>query len=278
MTARHLAVLGFLAFVHLALAAVVVVWGIVVRNGTGADSLLGVAFGIPYGQLGFAAIWAVMAPTRVSVRVLVSSVLGAVAIAGFVGFFGAIHFEDFVLLIVAVFGVTWILLQIPLWICRLGFGWQLQLVNGTASTDSHDELQFGIRQLLLWTTILGIVFGMARWGFAESNWGGHVFESQTLIAFVLLGGFSFLLTAPMIWATLLKAYLYVTLPLAILFVGMVTLVELPVFNLCLDKSGNPSPLFWWLMNFMHTAVLLVSLFALRFAGLRLSRRRIAERT
>jgi hypothetical protein len=51
---------------------------------------------------------------------------------------------------------------VPLALFRRFRGWRIHLAHEPPATGKH-RLQFGIAQILLWTTALGILFGLARW-------------------------------------------------------------------------------------------------------------------
>ncbi|HSG18992.1 MAG TPA: hypothetical protein VLE70_22050, partial [Anaerolineae bacterium] len=64
-------------------------------------------------------------------------------------------------IVAAMFG-QWLLYQVPLWYMRL-HGWKLDYPGTARSESRRAEVQFGIKHLLMWTTIVAGFMGITRW-------------------------------------------------------------------------------------------------------------------
>ena len=136
-----------------------------VMSGTGlepgAEVLIGPWMGIATGQFGLVAIWGVLAPQKMLHRLGVSLLLGTILAMSFgLGLVAASagHGPPPPEAIPALFGLLLLLpqiiasVQVPLWIARLFWGWQVAHVRDLGSLSRAK--QFSIAQMLTATALI----------------------------------------------------------------------------------------------------------------------------
>lgn len=135
------------------------------------------------GQLAIAAAWAVLAPRQVIERTLTAVLATACCLgAGILPM--ALNAQLKEPLAPCIWLLPWVLLslQIPLWTCRLIFGWHV--VKGSEPGPAAPaRRQFGMRQLLAAVTIIAVWLGLFRLSMANADgWGD--FEPVTFAALI----------------------------------------------------------------------------------------------
>lgn len=219
-----------------------------------------------FSQVTLLAAWNALGDSRQAVRPIVSFVL--VFMVWLIGFalpmgFGATPMNPFIPG-VAMF-VQWVVVQVPLWIVRLTFRWQMGPICDDADQAKLRIVQFGIRHLIIWTTLVAIVLGVSRWmvGFL-----GPEKRDQTGFALFLACNSMFA------WPTLLSALVHRWMPTAIVaalvFTIIVTWSEPFIFNALI--GGSREGIFNWL-NAIQFGWILGSMLILRAMGYRLIRPR-----
>jgi hypothetical protein len=155
----------------------------------------------------------------------------------------------------------WLALQFPFWALALGLGLQLRH-SGDAEKAPARQVQFGIRHLLVVMLLVGVVLGVGRAVFAFNDTlftgGGET------PAFIFLAAAAIVLTLPLLLAALMPRMAALGVPLALLFMGVMTLVELPL----LDRLGGGGPELghFIAINVAMAAVILLSALVVRLNG------------
>ena len=134
---------------------------------------LGYLFGTIFGQTTLAGAWAAFGPFRWRWRLLLAPVwlvLLWACVAFSIGLHGGPGDPLFLLLLAGCLLGQWILVLLPF--AGLALGYRVQLVHGSDGAAGIDQgidpgskprqLQFGIRQLLILTTIVAVVLGILQ--------------------------------------------------------------------------------------------------------------------
>jgi len=145
-------------------------------------------------------------------------------------------------------------------------------IPGTERPLCNQAVQFGIRQLLIWTTGAALTLGAARlifWnlGLNSAIWDTLARDGATV---GLLLAFNMILACPVAWALLHPKHLGVRIAIAALIVGLATLAENPAFALLIRFGPPDSNIFWWI-NGAGTLCLSINLLIVRLCGYRLVR-------
>lgn len=233
---------------------------------------LGYFFGSLFAHTTLAAAWSVLGPARLVWRVPLSLVwvlLLPVAIAVNIAINGGPR-EAPLLLGACLLG-QWLLLQFPLWGLRFAFQLQLQHEDEVQGEFDPREWQFGIRQLLIVTTIAGVVFGIGRVIVANLPAQFSLIRGEGPI-FLFLAAAAIVLTLPLLLAGLLKrnTLLGVTLVLGFLLVG--NLLEWPLLKYVHSGPG-PKLHDLFAINAFSAALILAVVMTVRLSGYRLIRQR-----
>jgi len=142
-----------------------------VMSGTGlepgAEVLIGPWMGIATGQFGLVAIWGVLAPQKLLHRLGVSLLLGAILATSFgLGLVAASagHGPPPPEAIPSLLGLLLLLpqiiagVQVPLWVARLFWGWQVAHVRELGSLSRAK--QFSIAQMLTVTALIAVLLAL----------------------------------------------------------------------------------------------------------------------
>ena len=164
--------------------------------------------------------------------------------------------------------VQWLAIQAPLWVLRLGLGWRLSWPGEEAPAPTNNETQFGLRQLFVWTILFAVTFALARWLLpGEAMSGGVQDVSETLAVLIVISVFSSFLALPIIWATLVRRWIALWLPISIVCCVVLAVAEGMAMRRALG-TGVDEEIFWAL-NAIQFVAATASLLLLRGSGVRL---------
>ncbi len=131
----------------------------------------------------------------------------------------------------------WLLLQFPLWGIAVGFGVQLRHTDEIGSGEHPIQRQFGIRQLMLLTAVVGVLFGVGRiavpYLFREFVFLPVV---APVIAFLIVA--EVVMTLPLVVAALLRRHTVIGVLLALTLIGAITACELPLLKMVVSGSSS----------------------------------------
>jgi hypothetical protein len=131
--------------------------------------------------------WIALFDDRISRRLFGSGVLFVTAWALQPVWF-SVNADEFRFLEVSMI-VQWLSVQFPLWLLLPSFGWKMEVT--CAEPLSERRTQFGIRHLILWTTLAAVLMGLVRAiSSAEGPYAtfGLVVVFNSLVAFPALIG------------------------------------------------------------------------------------------
>ena len=243
-------------------------------RGPGDEWRIGVGFGFGFSIVSLAGLWAVFGPFRFFTRVPLALLLVAFSILALGAFFllnvrmGA-NFEGAILVAITAV-LQWVGLVAVFTAARAITG-SILMLPGTTPAGGKHKAQFGIRQILIWTTGVAIFLAIlrlmvSRFMPAGFNWAAVARESS---AFALLLGFNLVVTCSITWAILSRGNLLLRLFVALALVLLATWLEDPAFRAVLGPGGEAA-IFWWI-NGAGSLCLVVNLLIVRLCGYRLMR-------
>jgi len=232
----------------------------------------GIVVGIVFSQIVLFATWAALGPASVFVRTLggsVAAVLVSLALVSCIRNSG-VPGEEFLWFGIAM--VQWAGIQIPLWALRAGFGWRLSWpYEKQGDSALANEMQFGIRQLMAWTALLGLTLGTGRLLLPAE--GGELGGADAVRVFCVITCYNCLLAWPIVWLTLTR---FLSWPVCLMGIVAccvgITLAEVATLHAVIGRSGGS--LFLGFVNAIQTFFASISLVALRRSGFQLLRTRI----
>jgi len=186
----------------------------------------GVFWGIMCGQTTAAAAWCAFGPARLAWRLPASLIwiTALLAIDAFTRrhYLGAASHSISVGM--EVLG-QWLLIQLLLWVLVSARGVQLRYRDDSDTEIEPRTRQFGIRQLMVATAIVGVAFGVGRFVVTSLDIQLDV-KSASLVFFVIA---NVIITLPLLVASLLPQRAFPLTVLTLLLVGLVTGWEAPLF-------------------------------------------------
>lgn len=257
---RTIPILVFLAFqllLNLSIATFLEVKG---------DEVAGCVVGSVFSQIVLIAIWCTLVPIHFVKRYLIGSALfGLSAICMFCCAWrdGGGGSRTAVMIAAAMFA-QWLIYQMPLWHARWK-GWYVSnhQLDELADSVTGNDLQFGISQLLFWTTIMAILLGVTRALITvigdDLNAGG--FGELDMFLTMALG--NSLLVLPLVYACFSRQRMLLWLGIACCWAVFVSIAQV-MFNGRVDD-------FLVMMNVVQVVVVFLTLMLVRLAGVRLYR-------
>jgi len=159
-------------------------------------------------------------------------------------------------------------LQVPFWAIALGTGMRLRYRETGSSSSDPREFQFGIRQLMIFTAIVAVIFGMGRLVVTGLGPQLEPGAGTVLPTFLFLVVASIVMTLPLFLAGLLPRYWWQAVLVVLLLIGLATACELPLMN-TLPIGGGPDTLHLVCINTFTSAWILALVLVARFSGYRL---------
>ncbi len=245
---------------ELALAIIVCLSILVVR--VQDDIYAATMIGFLFVQILVAAVWTVLAPVNLFFRIASGT--------SFVAFVCACLFRcayrdggglNVAVAITGAMIAQWLVYQIPLWYLSWT-GWQLQ-APGQPIANQKADFQFGIRHLLIWTTIVGLFMGASRFVAPQFQDATTDLSSVTQQLLVLTLGNS-LIVIPILWGCLSRYYFWLWSGITIGVCILVCIAETTVLS---DAEVE----FFWLVNAVQAVISILAMLAIRWTGYRLQR-------
>jgi hypothetical protein len=182
--------------------------------------------------------------------------------------------EGAVLVGACLFG-QWLLLQVPLWTIALAFGAHLRHSDHLQAGFDPRERQFGIRQLIIVTTIVAIIFGCGRLIVPQMAEQLKLTRGEAPI-FIFLGVAAIVQTLPLLLAALMRRFAIPGVLVVLVLIGFATAyLEVPLLRLVSRGPGLQTRDFI-AINTFTTSIMIIVLLAVRLNGYCLSRWRPAS--
>lgn len=231
---------------------------------------LGYFFGSLFGHTTLAAAWAAFGPGRLLWRVPLSVawlILLAIGVQINIVINGGPH-NGAVVLGACMLGL-WLFLQLPLWGLALGLRMNLRHTDDMEQQFDPRQWQFGIRQLIIITAIVGVTFGVGRmlltaFGDRFTLVGGE----GPIIMFLATA--TIVLTLPLLLAGLMRRLAIPGVLLALALIVGATYLEFPLMARLMG-GAVPSGLDLAAINAFSAAVVLIIVTIVRLNGYSLSR-------
>ncbi|HUE72282.1 MAG TPA: hypothetical protein VMP01_15465 [Pirellulaceae bacterium] len=225
---------------------------------------IGFFLGTMFGQTTVASAWTAFGPAPLVWRLPLSFlwvVMLAMAIGINVGMRGGPDEAYFV--IGACLIGQWFLVQLPLWGLAMGYGLRLRHRDDANMTSDPRERQFGIRQLLIITTIVAVVFGIGRLIVPNLNIG----SSGEPAIFIFLAVAAIVITLPLLLASLLPRLALPGTLVTLVLIGLATAWELPMLRSAgVGSRGGPDAMHFVWINAITTMWLLALVLVVRWNG------------
>jgi hypothetical protein len=227
---------------------------------------IGFFFGSFFGQATLAAAWTALGPGPIGWRIPLSAVwVTMLPVAIFINL-GLNHGPDDVMIIIgACVFAQWLVVQLPLWALAFGYGLRLRHVDDIDPTQDRSERQFGIRHLMIFTAIVGVIFGAGR---LLIGWlGASYFADDEVPIFIFLAAAAVILTLPLLLAGLLPRRAIPAVLLVLALIGLATVWEVTLLR-TVSGAATPGPDMWhfvWI-NVFTAATILAGVLILRSNG------------
>ena len=188
---------------------------------------IGYILGTMFGHATLASAWSALGPSSLIMRMPLSLVwLSAVYVALMAN--EALN-SDSGLFLTAPLSLLgqWLLVQVPIWVLVWRYGVQLRHRTEVATSAVSRTAQFGIRQLMIFTAIVGVALGIGRLVVPPlivflNLHQGALFPFLTVAAVVML--------LPLVLAVLLEPYAISASLVAIVLIAGVTGLERPLLK------------------------------------------------
>ena len=230
---------------------------------------LGYFFGSLFAHTTLAAAWAAFGPGSLLFRIPLSlGWIGALAVGIAINIALNGGPNGAALVLGMCFLGQWLLLQIPFWGLILGFRLRLQHADDVQLADDRRRYQFGIRQLVLVTTITGVMLGIVRLVLILIPQDFPGFGGDIPI-FVFLSVAAVLVTFPLILAALLRRLAVRGVLIALGLIAIATILE----SFAHQGLGGRGPglIDFIAINGFNSAFILIVTAIVRFNGYSLSR-------
>lgn len=163
----------------------------------------------------------------------------------------------------------WFLLQIPLWSIALAFGARLRHSENAQHSDPR-ERQFGIRQLIVVTTVVALLFGSGRLIVPQIVQRLELARGEAPI-FIFLGVAAVVLAFPLLVAALLRRFAVPSVLVVLTLIGIATAWEVPLLQLIGTARPGPKVQDFVAINICTAGIMLVVLAMVRLNGYSLTR-------
>jgi hypothetical protein len=233
--------------------------------------LMGALFGTLFALTALGAAWTVLGPWPLLLRVplaIMMQLVGLVAMTKNVSMPGPGIDPEFLGVLGGAMLGQWVLTQAVLWTVAVFRGLRLQI----AMQSARNDMQFGIRQVMILTAVIAVTLGAGRLVIQYLRWSDNVgpFDWEVVLLFGFLVLANTLITVPLIFSVALPRKAVLATGVALAFAVLTTACEIPAFELVrpAGSAGDDWPVFV-IMNLAQTLWIAAALSILRFGGYRL---------
>ena len=242
-----------------------------VRPGESVREIVGLGYflGSLFAHANLAAAWAALGPGALRWRLPLSFAwIVTLAAAVFTNY--ALHDgPDYLVFVLGgCYVAQWVLVQIPLWGLKAGF--RLHLLHTSVQSSGPQKWQFGIRQLLIITTIVGVIFGLARLVIPSLSAKYSLVDNEASLFFFLAAS-AIVVSLPLLLAALLERGTSAGILIAIVLIGVGTYLEVPVLRTTGYPDKRPDSYDLLSINVSTSLFTLVVAGTIRLCGYRLTR-------
>jgi hypothetical protein len=227
---------------------------------------LGFLLGTCFGHTTLAAAWTALGPSPLIWRGPLSLLWVTLLVVAIVTTLGGPTFDVATVLGGCLLG-QWILVQIPLWGLVWGYGLRLRYRDEAHQTPDPRDRQFGVRQLMIVTAIVGVLLGVGRLAVTNlaAQFGAGL--GVEMPAFIFLAVAAIVMTLPLLLAVLLPRLAVLATPVILILIVLATFWELALLR---TIHGGPGPderhLIW--INAFTVAWILTITVVVRLSGYR----------
>lgn len=198
---------------------------------------IGFLFGSIFGHATLASGWTALGPAPLLIRLPLSLIWVATIIgAMFIGMSNDGQPLEVTVVISCGLVAQWLLVQLPLWGLVMFYGLRVRHKDELSQAFDPKERQFGIRQLLIFTTIVAIILGVGRSLITPVSKNFHI-QGEALI-FMFLAAAAILMTLPVLLAALLPRRSGLAIFGILVLIGLATLGEVSLLRI-FDKGSGP---------------------------------------
>ena len=249
------------------------------------DDLLAAALlGSCIGQINLIAVLAALAEGNFILRLPTSALLGAMMWYAIILGNGMAHtyarfsLDDAILLgLFLLAGI--VIAQLPLWIARMVFHWQLINRNARAGPPAPGRLQFSMQQMVVAIALLSMALAPLRTILPPGSLGKPQFVGPMFLWLATVAICNLLLTMPCTWGAMRPASKLVPWGIAwLLYCGMLTGAEFGAITVLFGPPGGPRlklpldvGLFFYVFNLSQCATVFGAMLLLRVLGFQLVR-------
>lgn len=232
---------------------------------------IGVLFGTLFGQTTLAAAWTAWGPWALVYRAPLSLVwVGLLTLSLAVQ--ASLNYgppAEAILFFGGCLLGQWLALQGPLWGLAILCGLRLRRPEDEQHPPDPRERQFGIRQLMIFTAIVGVLLGLGR--IVVGQLGPRIMpdNSRDMAVIVFLAAAAVAVTLPLLLAALLPRLAVPAVLLVLILIGLATAWELPLLDV-FDRHSGPETMHFVWINAITSGWILIFAIAVRLNGYRLA--------
>ena len=226
----------------------------------------GLALGVIAAEITLCAVFAALAPVSAFARNAMG-LTGVIVVCLAIFRMGGPGPDERPVISAAAF-LQWIAVQIPLWVFRLRSGWCLRRTSSGEDGFVRQDLQFGIRQLMAWTTVVAVFLSLAKTPIPGGSLGWSR-NAEIIAVTLILVVFNSLAAWPMIWAAFVRSRTFMWCGVAVACSGILCIGELWAFRTVVGPGADLE-----LFATLHAIQLVAvgsSLLMVRLCGVRLVR-------
>jgi hypothetical protein len=240
--------------------------GIVTIKPTGPATIsLGFFFGSVFAHAALAAAWMVLGPLRFIYRAPLSLIwLMMLAVGVWLNIAINGGPQGAALIFAGCSFGQWTLVVASLAITRTIFGFKLQHSDEDQPDALERQFQFGIRQLLMVTSIVAVVLGIGRASMPFLSQHLEFPGGRETSIFTFLGIAAVLVTLPLMIATLMQRWAILGVAITLSLIGLATYWELSLMRVL--SIGGPDTRDFVAINSATTLIMLLLLVVIRFNG------------
>jgi hypothetical protein len=201
------------------------------RRGVFGTIAVGSVVGTIFGHASLAGRWCALGPLALAHRLPLSGAwLAALLISLGCNIAGSPSPEGLEVLLIygAVLVGQWLLVQAPMWFFVRRYGLRIAHQDDLPSDIDERVHQFGIRQVMILTALVGIVLGLGRLLLGGLNASGSFGDWRGILLFAFLAFANAVTALPIVALTMLRRSVLAAIGGALALIALMTVLELPV--------------------------------------------------